>query len=160
MKYKKNNIPEQSGAYIKDIFVESDKSSFGEVDTNLGSWLPEKFPATKATSFSVYKLDQHLNNQEVIDYLGGEEKIIKDYIFSPQQIKYLVELTQESDSGPMIKDGFSNLFFVFNSEENKLYFIGVVWDISISKFVPYIYRPRNLYRSWSKGNQLFIRNEF
>ena len=129
---------------------------FGAVDSNIAAWLPSSLPFTPATEVSAFELKEPLNNQELIDAIGGLELIFSDHLFSPTQI---VDLVARSAAGEDIlqKNGFQNLFFVFNTETEQAYLVGVVYDESISKWVPYIYRLRNQYRAWSRGNRLFLR---
>ena len=93
---------------------------------------------------------------EFIDVLGGLEKVTHSYLFTPQQIRYLAK--KSIVDGSLLKNGFSNLFFLLSAQDKKVYIVGVVWNEDNLKFVPYVYRTENLYRSWSKGNQVFIRN--
>lgn len=105
----------------------------------------------------VYTLLEPLNNRELIDQIGDEGGILEKDIVSPPQIRHLVERQQKGEK-ILLANGYSNLFFVANPERKELYLLGVVYDDTVQRWVPYIYRLRNLYRAWSRGNQIFLRN--
>ena len=149
-------IPHLAEANLSGIFFD-ENSPFGAIDSNLAAWLPERCPSTLQIQFASEMLEEHMNNQELINYCGGEQAIRESHLFTPQQIRYLAEKTLNESSNHLLQNGFSNLFFVWNDDEQKIYIVGSVFDKKISKFVPYIYRIRNLYRSWSKGNRIFKR---
>lgn len=107
--------------------------------------------ATDSAVVESVELSEHKDNQELIHSFGGEESIIEMCTLQPQQIRYLAE------NEKLQTNGFSNLFFVYSDKEKKLFIVGVVWDKTIQKFVPYIYRTRNLYRAWTKGNRVFVK---
>jgi len=149
-------IPNLPKSKVNEVFVEDDSSSFFSVDFNLSAWLPEDFDGTGEVEIKTQILKQPLNNQELMDFLGGEREIKTNYLFTPQQIRYLVGQTDI-----LLTNGYSNLFFVNNSDTNELYLVGIVYSQKEGKWTPYIYRLHNLYRSWSKGNQVFtISNRF
>jgi hypothetical protein len=153
------SIPPQPNQSIRENFNEVGSTIFGSVDSNIAAWLPESFDAVDEEVAKVYKLLEPLNNQEVVNVIGGEEEIIQKHLFTPAQIRYLAEQQQKGEIGALLIDGYSNLFFVYNHEKQILYLMGVVWDKSISKWAPYIYRLRNLYRAWSRSNQIFVKKQ-
>jgi hypothetical protein len=142
------NIPVQEQARLSDIFKEG--ALFGAIDSNLEAWLPEDWEETKNLEVGSFQLAEHKDNRELIDDFGGQ-KMILNITLQPQHIKYL------ATHSALQTNGLSNLFFVNSEKENLVFIVGVVWDMSISKFVPYIYRTRNLYRAWTKGNKVFVR---
>lgn len=148
----RDSIPPLPQADASDIFLETEDSPFCEVDSNLVAWIPGVHGETASKAFRSQVLDAHQNNNELAELLGGSEEISRSDTFTPQQIRYLAE--HSVHGGPLLRNGFSNLFFV-HSVQKELYIVGVVWNAERRKFVPYIYRTRNLYRSWSKGNQVF-----
>lgn len=141
-------IPELTATRLNQVFVEGD--IFGAIDSNLKAWLQQDWDKTSTIEIIPTTLKQHRDNRELIDDLGGEKEILKHTI-QPQQIRYLAE------NNALQKNGLSNLFFVYSDKENNIFIVGVVWDKSINKFVPYIYRTRNLYRAWTRGNQIFLK---
>jgi hypothetical protein len=145
-------IPPLPEADVSEIFLETEGSPFCEVDSNLVAWIPGVHGETASAAFRSRILDSHQNNNELTELLGGSEEISRSDTFTPQQIRYLAERSMHG--GPLLRNGFSNLFFV-HSVQRELYIVGVVRHAERRKFVPYIYRTRNLYRSWSKGNQVF-----
>lgn len=147
----KNQIPKMSLALLDKIFSEDESSPFGAVDSNLQAWLQKEWNATDDTVVESMVLNEHQDNQELINSFGGEEFVMEKHVLQPQQIRYLAE------NNRLQTDGFSNLFFVYSGKEKKLFIVGVVWDNTIQKFVPYIYRPHNLYRAWTKGNRVFVK---
>lgn len=140
-------IPPQEEAKLSEIFMRG--MLFGAIDSNLNAWLPQKWNATEEVEVEAHKLKEHKDNKELIEYFGDEQAILNKTL-SPQQIKFLGE------NDALQTNGLSNLFFVYSQREDRLFIVGVVWDETIERFVPYIYRPRNLYRAWTKGNQVFI----
>ena len=149
--------PLKSSSFI-DIFPPNNDSFFGALDSNLEAWLPGNFKELPRTEVVIYQLLEPLNNREVIDQISNETSILEKDIFSPMQIRHLVERQQKGEK-ILLNNGFSNLFFVTNPERKELYLLGVVYDDMVQKWVPYIYRLRNLYRAWSRGNQIFLRNK-
>lgn len=149
-------IPPLEAATAADVFAESNESPFGAIDSNIHAWLSADYPATQECLIEGWILKEHRDNLELIEFLGGFDLVRKIHIFTPQQIRFLAE--QPADQSPLQRNGFSNLFFVSSLKDQNLYIVGVVWDESVGKFVPYVYRVRNLYRSWSKGNQVFCKN--
>lgn len=141
-------IAPQKAALLSGIFIEG--KVFGAIDSNLDAWLQEEWEATDEMEVVSINLKEHTDNKELINSLEGEEEILKKTL-QPQQIKYLIE------NDLLQKNGLSNLFFVYSQKENKIFILGVVWDESINRFVPYIYRTHNVYRAWTKGNIVFIR---
>lgn len=142
-------IPPLKTARLKTVFSEEKDSPFGTIDSNLAAWLPESLPSSDGKTCTFSEFEIHQDNQEVIQLLGGEKQIKAQHLFTPQQIRHLASIDVS-----LQKNGFSNLFFVLG-KEGTVYIVGVVWDKTIEKFAPYVYRTRNLYRSWSKGNRLF-----
>lgn len=142
-------LPALDKQKLDDVFI-SKSELFGAVDANIKSWLSNNVESSKETKVSSYELTVPLNNDELVVSIGGMEEIKKHHIFTFTQITSLVE-----DGTLLQRNGFQNLFFVQNKDQ--LYLLGVVFDKAIDKWVPYIYRLRNLYRSWSKGNRLFLR---
>ena len=143
-------IPELQDHKVADIFTENEL--FCSVDFNLSAWLPESFSESGEVEIKTEILDTALNNQELLEKLGGEAKVQNNYVFTPAQINYLV-----SETDLLSKNEYSNLFFVENSQTDELYLIGVVYNEQESKWTPYIYRLYNLYRAWSAGNQVFTK---
>ena len=144
-------IPKTEKALLKEIFSENEGSPFGAVDSNLQAWLQDEWLATGKTNVESIELNEHKDNQELINSFGGEESVVEKHILQPQQIRFLAE------NEKLQINGLSNLFFVYSDKEKKLFIVGVVWDKTIQKFVPYIYRTRNLYRAWTKGNNVFVK---
>ncbi len=144
-------IPKLPASKLNEIFVETKDGLFGAIDSNLESWLQQEQNDTAEVDVEENYLEIHKDNQELIESFGGEKKIITNHTLSPQQIKFLVE------NQVLQANGLSNLFFVYSKKESKLFIIGVVFDKSISKYVPYIYRTRNVYRAWTKGNKIFVK---
>lgn len=142
------NIPAQKEVLLDEVFSQQ---IFAAIDSNLVAWLPEKFPPTSTAQIYSYQIMKPLNNKELVESIGGLEKIRSIHLFSPTQIKYLV-----TQNVYLQKNGYQNLFFVSNPKTNETYLLGVVYDKSVKRFVPYIYRLRNLYRAWSTGNRLFL----
>jgi hypothetical protein len=143
-------IPQLYSHNTVDIFTEN--KLFCNVDFNLSAWLPDDFGETGEVEIKTEILDTALNNQELLEKLGGEAEVRSDYVFTPAQINYLV-----SETDVLLKNGYSNLFFVENSQTDELYLVGVVYNSQKSKWTPYIYRLYNLYRAWSAGNQVFTK---
>lgn len=141
-------IPSQEKTSLSEVFEEA--GVFGEVDSNLQAWLHDDWEETNAIEVDQIELDAHKDNSELINGFGGE-KLIQDKVLPIQIIKHLVT------DGMLQTNGLSNLFFVYSKKENKVFIVGVVWDKTIDRFVPYIYRTRNLYRAWTKGNRVFIK---
>ena len=144
-------IPKTEKASLKEIFLEDEDSPFGAIDSNLQAWLQCEWDDTDGADVESTELAEHKDNQELINGFGSEETIMKKHTLQPQQIRYLAE------NEKLQTNGLSNLFFVYSDKENKLFIVGVVWDKTIQKFVPYIYRTRNLYRAWTKGNKIFVK---
>ena len=141
-------IPAQPKFKLNEIFVEGDV--FGAIDSNLEAWLQNEWRESEAIEVEVVQLDEHKDNQELINGFGGEQAIINSTL-QPAQIKYLVE------NEVLQTNGLSNLFFVYSDKEQKVFIVGVVFDKTIDRFVPYIYLTRNLYRAWTKGNRVFVK---
>lgn len=142
-------LPAQPEHKTGEVFVDTETSAYTEVDTNLEAWLPTSYPATEASTVTMYELTEHLNNEELIEELGGLEALSDNHFFCPQEIQSLLE------KDCFQKNGMQNLFFT--KHHDTLYIVGVMWEQSLESFVPYIYRTRNLYRSWSKGNRVFVK---
>lgn len=141
-------VPKLSSSILDKIFVEG--PLFGAIDSNLAAWLQQEWNEAEEVNIISNELNEHKDNKELIDSHGGE-KLISRKTLQPQQIKYLVE------NELLQKNGLSNLFFVYSVKEEKVFIVGVVWDKTIKRFVPYIYRTRNLYRAWTKGNLVFTK---
>ena len=150
-------IPSLQSFLFTDIFPSGNDSLFGALDSNLEAWLPNKFSELSEAKVFRYKLLEPVNNRELIEQIGDESSILDKNVFSPAQIRHLVE-RQKNGENILLANGYSNLFFVTNPERKELYLMGVVYDETVQRWVPYIYRLRNLYRAWSRGNQVFLRN--
>lgn len=141
-------IPYQKASKLNEIFTKGEL--FGAIDSNLESWLQQDWKETEEIKIETIELEKHQNNEELINCLGGSHEILNKTL-QPQHIKYLAE------NDHLQTNGLSNLFFVYSEKLKKLFIVGVVWDKPIERFVPYIYRTRNLYRAWTKGNKVFIK---
>lgn len=162
MKYKFNSfkkslkIPALAKGKSMDMFNQNRLSPFGQIDSNLAAWLPQNFEKTNKQEVFVYLLLDPLNNKEVVQAAGGKHYICNNQVFTPAQIRHLVEKQKRGQKGTLLVNGLSNLFFVENRKSDTLYLLGTVWDKTVHKWTPYIYRLQNLYRAWSKGNQLLL----
>jgi hypothetical protein len=143
-------IPELSKDTV--VSVLSENSLFTDVDSNLAVWLEESIEPTPNVILRSHQLVQALDNKELVEFCGGELKLSSNTV-TLSQIRSLVE-RQLTGEAILLTDGYSNLFFV--QGKDGIYIVGVVIDKTTDKYVPYIYRRKNLYRAWNKGNRVFV----
>ncbi len=143
--YRSTECMNLKGDSLKNVLFTD--SPFKEVDSNLESWLEADVGDTDKKTIYSYILLEPLDNQQLLDFVGNPNI----NTVSITLIRHLVL----SDDSTLLKNGFSNLFLV-NGKNSEIYIVGIVFDNSVNAFVPYIYRTRNLYRAWNKGNRLHI----
>lgn len=147
------HIPALDANTLESTYVADGKSVFCDIDANIPAWLPPRIPKTESTAAAAYDLQQHLNNKELIEEFGGEERILEESTLTLGQVHYLLRNHQNS----LLTNGFANLFFV--NAEGQLHILNAKYEADEGKFIPYVYRIHNLYRSWSKSNKIFVRED-
>ena len=147
-------VPEIDKIGLSALLREDSNSPFTKVDSNLAAWLSDSEALSSKSEIKAFELAEHMNNHELQEALTSEVPNGLNY-FTMEQIHYLANQSLSSET-LLQKNGFSNLFFVKSTKDSNTYIVGMVWDATDSKFVPYIYRLHNLYRSWSKGNRVFV----
>lgn len=118
--------------------------------------LQYEWGAMQASDAYTFHLSKALDNNELLAEVGAKTHIIQNHCFVPQEIVQIIEKTHKG-SDILLQNGMANLFFIYNDREEKPYLFNVVYDNEVENWVAYIYRLRNLYRSWNKGNRLFLK---
>ncbi len=146
------SLPALGACELTSVFT---PELFADVDSNIAAWLPSHVHESEAVDMVSYQLLEPLDNSELVEAVGGMDTVAERCCVTPAHIRALVAECG-SDEAILQRNGYQNLFFVTDPDTQTVYLLGVVYDPSVTAWVPYIYRLRNLYRAWSRGNRLFI----
>jgi hypothetical protein len=144
-------IPEFPAEKTSKIFSVGYGSPFTGRDGNILPWLPKKFPSSPAVRVERARIPAFADNKMLFAAMGGERVVRTLYRAWPQQIRFLAQMAYKNKS-LFLRNKFRTLFVVENSDDGKLFVIGVSWK---KGFVPYIFNGEELSRAWSPGNLIY-----
>jgi len=150
------SIPVMSLQRTEAAFSFQGGSPFCDRDANIAVWLAETFPGTGLSGADSVDLATYFTNDELLNLMGGEDKVRTLHSFSPQQIRFVAEQAMENEA-IFLRDGHRNIFPLVNWKDDKLFWIGINWKPEKSKFIPYIFNVKEISRGWNPGNRLFSR---